>query len=178
MAARPPPPDLDDAPLSPGLYVVATPIGNLRDITLRALDVLAAADLVLAEDTRVASKLLGAYGLSAKLERYDEHGAERTRPKAMAALAEGKAVALVSDAGTPLVSDPGYKLVREAAAEGYPVFPIPGASALLPGCRRPAYRPTGSCSRFPAGRRARSKNRRRSAPPWSSSRAARGWRRA
>lgn len=127
------PPALDDAPLAPGLYVVATPIGNLRDITLRALDVLAAADLVLAEDTRIAGKLLQAYGLSAKLERYDEHGAERTRPKAMAALAAGQTVALVSDAGTPLVSDPGYKLVREAAAQGYAVFPIPGASALLAG---------------------------------------------
>jgi 16S rRNA (cytidine1402-2'-O)-methyltransferase len=133
MAKGIPPPKLDDAPLVAGLYVVATPIGNLRDITLRALDVLAAADLVLAEDTRVAAKLLQAYGLSAKLERYDEHGAERTRPKAMAALAGGKTVALVSDAGTPLVSDPGFKLVREAAAEGYPVFPIPGASALLAG---------------------------------------------
>jgi 16S rRNA (cytidine1402-2'-O)-methyltransferase len=133
MAKGIPPPKLDDAPLAPGLYVVATPIGNLRDITLRALDILAAADLVLAEDTRVAAKLLQAYGLSAKLERYDEHGAERTRPKALAALAEGKTVALVSDAGTPLVSDPGYKLVREAAADGFAVFPIPGASALLAG---------------------------------------------
>ena len=133
MAKGIPPPKLDEAPLAPGLYVVATPIGNLRDITLRALDILAAADLVLAEDTRVAGKLLQAYGLSAKLERYDEHGAERTRPKAMAALAQGKAVALVSDAGTPLISDPGYKLVREAAAEGYAVFPVPGASALLAG---------------------------------------------
>ena len=133
MARGIPPPKLDDAPLAPGLYVVATPIGNLRDITLRALDVLAAADLVLAEDTRVAGKLLSAYGLSAKLERYDEHGAERTRPKAMAALAEGRRVALISDAGTPLVSDPGYKLVREAAAQGVAVFPIPGASALLAG---------------------------------------------
>lgn len=133
MARRLPPPELDDAPLAPGLYVVATPIGNLRDITLRALDVLAGADLVLAEDTRVAGKLLGVYGLSAKLERYDEHGAERSRPKAMAALAEGKRVALISDAGTPLVSDPGYKLVREAAAAGVAVFPIPGPSALLAG---------------------------------------------
>jgi 16S rRNA (cytidine1402-2'-O)-methyltransferase len=131
MARGLPPPTLDDAPLAPGLYVVATPIGNLRDITLRALDVLAAADLVLAEDTRVAGKLLSAYGLSARLERYDEHGAERTRPRALAALAEGRRVALVSDAGTPLISDPGYKLVREAAAAGHPVFPIPGASALL-----------------------------------------------
>ncbi|HVI31654.1 16S rRNA (cytidine(1402)-2'-O)-methyltransferase [Phenylobacterium sp.] len=133
MARAFPPPALDDAPLAPGLYVVATPIGNLRDITLRALDVLHAADLVLAEDTRVAGKLLSAYGLSAKLERYDEHGAERTRPKAMAALAEGKRVALVSDAGTPLVSDPGYRLVKAAAEAGFPVFPIPGASALLAG---------------------------------------------
>lgn len=133
MARAFPPPALDDAPLAPGLYVVATPIGNLRDITLRALDVLHAADLVLAEDTRVAGKLLSAYGLSARLERYDEHGAERTRPKAMAALAEGKRVALVSDAGTPLVSDPGYRLVKAAAEVGFPVFPIPGASALLAG---------------------------------------------
>ena len=133
MARNVPPPALDDAPLAPGLYVVATPIGNLRDITLRALDVLNAADLVLAEDTRVAGKLLSAYGLSAKLERYDEHGAERTRPKALAALAQGKRVALVSDAGTPLVSDPGYRLVKEAAELGHPVFPIPGASALLAG---------------------------------------------
>jgi len=131
MARGLPPPKLDEAPLAPGLYVVATPIGNLRDITLRALDVLAAADLVLAEDTRVAAKLLAAYGLSAKLERYDEHAAERSRPRALAALAEGQRVALVSDAGTPLVSDPGYRLVREAAAAGHRVFPIPGASALL-----------------------------------------------
>ena len=131
MARGLPPPKLDEAPLAPGLYVVATPIGNLRDITLRALDVLAAADLVLAEDTRVTGKLLSAYGLSAKLERYDEHGAGRTRPRALAALADGRRVALVSDAGTPLVSDPGYRLVREAAQAGHGVFPIPGASALL-----------------------------------------------
>lgn len=132
--ARPlPPPPLNDAPLAPGLYVVATPIGNLRDITLRALDVLAAADLVLAEDTRVTGKLLSAFGLSARLERHDEHAAERARPKALAALAEGRRVALVSDAGTPLVSDPGYRLVREAAEAGHSVFPIPGASALLAG---------------------------------------------
>ena len=126
-------PALNDAPLASGLYVVATPIGNLRDITLRALDVLAQADLVLCEDTRVTGKLLHAYGISAKLERHDEHAAERARPKAMAALAEGKRVAVVSDAGTPLISDPGYRLVREAAAEGYAVFPIPGASALVAG---------------------------------------------
>lgn len=133
MARALPPPTLDDAPLAPGLYVVATPIGNLRDITLRALDVLAQADLVLAEDTRVTGKLLSAYGLSAKLERHDEHAAERARPKAMAVLADGGRVALVSDAGTPLISDPGYRLVREVAAAGHPVFPVPGASALLAG---------------------------------------------
>jgi len=126
-------PKLDEAPLAPGLYVVATPIGNLRDITLRALDVLAACDLVLAEDTRVTGKLLAAYGISAKLERHDEHAAARSRPRALALLAQGGRVALVSDAGTPLISDPGYRLVREAAAQGSAVFPIPGASALLAG---------------------------------------------
>jgi 16S rRNA (cytidine1402-2'-O)-methyltransferase len=129
--APPPPPALSDAPLAPGLYLVATPIGNLRDITLRALDVLAAADLVLAEDTRVTGKLLAAYGLSKRLERYDEHAAARARPKVLAALAEGGRVALVSDAGTPLVSDPGYRLVAEALAAGAAVWPIPGASAAL-----------------------------------------------
>ncbi len=133
MARAQPPPVLDDAPLAPGLYVVATPIGNLRDITLRALDVLAGADLVLAEDTRVTGKLLAAYSLSAKLERHDEHAAERVRPRVLALLAEGRRVALVSDAGTPLISDPGYRLVREAAAAGHAVFPIPGASALIAG---------------------------------------------
>lgn len=133
MARALPPPTLDDAPLAPGLYVVATPIGNLRDITLRALDVLAQADLVLAEDTRVTGKLLSAFGLSARLERHDEHAAERARAKAMAQLDDGGRVALVSDAGTPLISDPGYRLVREAAAAGHAVHPIPGASALLAG---------------------------------------------
>ncbi|MET3526468.1 16S rRNA (cytidine(1402)-2'-O)-methyltransferase [Phenylobacterium koreense] len=132
MSSRhPPPPALSDVPLEPGLYIVATPIGNLRDITLRALDVLAGADLVLAEDTRVAAKLLSAYGLSKKVERYDEHSAERSGPKALALLAEGARIALVSDAGTPLVSDPGFRLVREAVAQGSAVHPIPGASALL-----------------------------------------------
>src|SRR5579862_9163191 len=100
MAMPPAPPPLSDKPLASGLYVVSTPIGNLRDITLRALDVLAQADLVLAEDTRVAAKLLSVFGLSKKLERYDEHAAERTRPRALQALADGARVALVSDAGT------------------------------------------------------------------------------
>ena len=124
----PPPKDQD---LAPGLYIVATPIGNLRDITLRALDVLAQADLVLAEDTRVTGKLLSAYGLKKPLERYDEHAAERARPKILAVLAKGGRVALVSDAGTPLVSDPGYRLVNEVLEAGANVWPIPGASALL-----------------------------------------------
>ena len=131
MADRPAAPALNSAPLAPGLYLVATPIGNLRDITLRALDVLAAADLILAEDTRVTGKLLAAYGLKTRMERYDEHAAERARPKVLKALAEGQRVALVSDAGTPLVSDPGYRLVREAIAQGSAVIPIPGASSVL-----------------------------------------------
>jgi len=120
-----------DQELAPGLYIVATPIGNLRDITLRALDVLAQADLVLAEDTRVTGKLLNIYGLKKPLERYDEYAAERVRPKVLAALASGGRVALVSDAGTPLISDPGYRLVGEALDAGAQVWPIPGASALL-----------------------------------------------
>jgi 16S rRNA (cytidine1402-2'-O)-methyltransferase len=117
--------------LAPGLYLVATPIGNLRDITLRALDVLAGVDVVLCEDTRVGGKLLSAHGLRARLERYDEHAAERVRPKALALLAGGGTLALISDAGTPLVSDPGYRLVREALAQGSQVFPVPGPSAVL-----------------------------------------------
>jgi 16S rRNA (cytidine1402-2'-O)-methyltransferase len=120
-------------PVSPGLYLVATPIGNLRDITLRALDVLAAADIVLAEDTRVTGKLLAAHGISARLQRYDDHAGAKVRPKLLAALADGARVALVSDAGTPLVSDPGYRLVVEAIAQGAAVFPIPGPSAVLAG---------------------------------------------
>ena len=126
-------PPLDDRPLAPGLYVVSTPIGNLRDITLRALDVLAQADLVLAEDTRVAARLLGAFGLKAKVWRYDDHAGEAARPGILAALAQGSRVALTTDAGAPMVSDPGYRLVLEAIEQGTPVIPIPGASALLAG---------------------------------------------
>ena len=118
-------------PVEPGLYVVATPIGNLRDITLRALDVLSAADLVLAEDTRVTAKLLAAYGLKKRVERYDDHTGEQMRPKAVAQLRAGACIALVSDAGTPLVSDPGYKLVLAAIEAGARVHPIPGASSTL-----------------------------------------------
>lgn len=120
-------------PLEPGLYVVATPIGNLRDITLRALDVLGAAARVYAEDTRVARKLLDAYGLKPRLAAYHEHNAETARAAILSALAGGEAVALISDAGTPLISDPGYKLVREVVAAGHKVIPIPGPSALLAG---------------------------------------------
>jgi len=117
--------------VEPGLYLVATPIGNLRDITLRALDVLAAADLVLAEDTRVTAKLLTAYGLKAKLERCDDHASARAAEQAIERLRNGEVVALVSDAGTPLVSDPGFVVARAVIAEGLPVHPIPGPSSLL-----------------------------------------------
>ncbi len=118
-------------PVEPGLYLVATPIGNLRDMTLRALDVLAAADLVLAEDTRVTAKLLSVYGLKARLERCDDYASARAAELAVERLKEGGVVALVSDAGTPMVSDPGFVVARAAVAEGLPVHPVPGASSLL-----------------------------------------------
>src|SRR4051812_5444400 len=117
--------------LAPGLHIVATPIGNLRDITLRALEVLAAAELIACEDTRVPRKLLDHYGISTPLMPYHDHNATVARPKLMARLQAGGAVALVSDAGTPLISDPGFKLVREAAAAGHAVTALPGASATL-----------------------------------------------
>jgi 16S rRNA (cytidine1402-2'-O)-methyltransferase len=131
--ARPPlrPPELNPVPLEPGLYLVATPIGNLRDITLRALDVLAGCDLILAEDTRVSAKLLAAFGISRRIERCDDHTAERALPRVLERLAAGERIALVTDAGTPLVSDPGYVVVRAAIAAGHRVWPIPGASAAL-----------------------------------------------
>lgn len=119
--------------LSPGLYIVSTPIGNLRDITLRALDVLAGADEVLAEDTRTANKLLNAHGLRATVTAYHDHNGAQRRPDVLEKLAQGKVIALISDAGTPLVSDPGYKLVAEAAAAAVKIVPVPGASALLAG---------------------------------------------
>jgi 16S rRNA (cytidine1402-2'-O)-methyltransferase len=118
-------------PLSPGLYIVATPIGHLSDVTLRALEVLAAADLVACEDTRVTRKLLDRYGIAAPLLPYHDHNAAAARPKLLDRLGAGQAIALVSDAGTPLVSDPGYKLVRAAREAGHAVSPIPGASAVL-----------------------------------------------
>jgi 16S rRNA (cytidine1402-2'-O)-methyltransferase len=117
--------------LSPGLHVVATPIGNLADISLRALATLAAADAVVAEDTRVTKKLLAHYGIATPLVAYHEHNAAMMRPHLLARLSSGAALALVSDAGTPLISDPGYKLVTEALTQGTPVTSVPGASAVL-----------------------------------------------
>jgi 16S rRNA (cytidine1402-2'-O)-methyltransferase len=117
--------------LEPGLYVVATPIGNLFDVTLRALDVLALADLVVCEDTRVTRKLLDRYAIAAKLFAYHDHNADEVRPRLLERLGAGAALALVSDAGTPLVSDPGYKLVAAALESGHRVIPVPGASAAL-----------------------------------------------
>src|SRR5437763_1115792 len=117
--------------LAAGLYLVATPIGNLRDITLRALEILAAADLVACEDTRVTRKLFDHYGLSVPLIAYHAHNAETARPKILEKLAAGDAIALISDAGTPLISDPGYKLVRAATAAGHPVSAAPGPSSAV-----------------------------------------------
>ena len=117
--------------LSSGLHLVATPIGNLRDITLRALEVLAAADLIACEDTRVTRKLLDHYGITTPLTPYHDHNAAEARPKLIARLEAGDAVALVSDAGTPLISDPGYKLVQAAREAGVSVSALPGASAVL-----------------------------------------------
>lgn len=113
------------------LYIVPTPIGNLEDITIRALSVLRNADVIACEDTRVTSKLLSAYGFRAKMMVYNDFSTEKDRQKIFHALDEGKSVALVSDAGTPLISDPGYKLVNEAHKAGYKVISMPGASSTL-----------------------------------------------
>jgi 16S rRNA (cytidine1402-2'-O)-methyltransferase len=120
---------LDD--LAPALYITSTPIGNRGDITVRALDVLRRADRLLCEDTRMTKKLLSMYGLSRPLTTYHEHNADATRPKILHWLADGLSVALVSDAGTPLISDPGYKLVQACRADGHTVTAVPGASAIL-----------------------------------------------
>ena len=117
--------------MPPGLYIVATPIGNLGDITLRALEALKAADLIACEDTRVTGKLLNHYGIGKPTLSYNDHNAGARRPKIMEALREGKRVALVSDAGTPLISDPGFKLVREVVEEGIYVTALPGASSVM-----------------------------------------------
>jgi 16S rRNA (cytidine1402-2'-O)-methyltransferase len=119
--------------LAAGLYILATPIGNARDISLRALEVLKGCDVIAAEDTRVTSKLLSIHGISRPLIPYNDHNGGEMRPKILARLEQGQAVALVSDAGTPLVSDPGYKLVREVIAAGANIVAIPGPSAVLAG---------------------------------------------
>ncbi|MEE8371926.1 MAG: 16S rRNA (cytidine(1402)-2'-O)-methyltransferase [Sphingomonadales bacterium] len=114
-----------------GLYVTATPIGNMADITLRALDILGKADVILSEDTRVTGKLLSRHGIKSKLLSYHEHNAARVRPGILARLEAGQIVALVSDAGTPLISDPGFKLVEEARGIGVMVTSLPGPSAVI-----------------------------------------------
>jgi 16S rRNA (cytidine1402-2'-O)-methyltransferase len=118
-------------PLSAGLYVVATPIGNLKDITIRALETLAAADLVLCEDTRHSATLLDHYGIRAEKRSLHEHNERQRADEIVAAIGAGQAVAQISDAGTPLLSDPGFPLVRAVREAGLPVYAIPGASALL-----------------------------------------------
>lgn len=118
-------------PLAPGLYVVATPIGNLRDITIRALETLSAADLVLCEDTRTSARLLDHYGVRTPRSPLHEHNERSRIEPLMEELAQGRRIALISDAGTPLLSDPGFPLVRAAQERGLPVFAVPGASALL-----------------------------------------------
>jgi 16S rRNA (cytidine1402-2'-O)-methyltransferase len=115
----------------PGLYLVATPIGNLGDITLRALQTLAGVDIIACEDTRVTRRLTERYGIAAELKPYHEHNAAIARPKILERLAQGASIALVSDAGTPLISDPGFKLVREACAAGHSVIALPGPSSVL-----------------------------------------------
>lgn len=117
-------------PLAPGLHIVATPIGNMRDITLRALDVLQAADLIACEDTRVFAKLASHHGISAPTIAYSDATQEATEPRLLRALSEGRRVALVSDAGMPLISDPGYRLVRAAVERGIAVTSAPGPSAV------------------------------------------------
>ncbi len=119
--------------IPPALYIVATPIGNLRDISLRALDVLSAADYILAEDTRISAKLMAAYDIQAKLSAYHDHNVATRLPAILKDLEAGKTIALISDAGTPLVSDPGFKLARAAIDAGIDVIPLPGASAVLAG---------------------------------------------
>jgi 16S rRNA (cytidine1402-2'-O)-methyltransferase len=115
----------------PGLYLVATPIGHLGDITLRALETLAGVDIIACEDTRITRRLTERYAISAELKQYHEHNAAMARPKILEKLAQGASIALVSDAGTPLISDPGFKLVREVCAAGHSVIAVPGASSVL-----------------------------------------------
>jgi 16S rRNA (cytidine1402-2'-O)-methyltransferase len=125
--------DLAAKKLDKGLYLTATPIGHARDISLRALDILKQVDLIAAEDTRVTAKLLAIHGIVKPLTPYNDHNAARERPRLIGKLKAGARIALVSDAGTPLVSDPGFKLAREVIAEGIAVHAVPGASAVLTG---------------------------------------------
>ncbi len=118
-------------PLEPALYLVATPIGNLGDMTLRGLETLAGADVLACEDTRVTRVLLDRYGIRTRPYAYHEYNADEAGPKLLAALEAGKSVALVSDAGTPLVSDPGFRMARLAIEAGHRIVPVPGASAPL-----------------------------------------------
>ena len=118
------------SPLSPGLYIVATPIGNLSDLSARAADTLRGATLVLAEDKRVSAKLLAHVGSKAPMQAYHDHSDDRFRESLLARLGS-EAIALISDAGTPLISDPGYKLVRAARAAGHSVHTIPGPCAAI-----------------------------------------------
>lgn len=120
-------------PLAPALYVIATPIGNLGDMTVRAVTTLARADAILCEDTRVSRTLLSRYGIERPLRAFHEHNEDAEQARVLAEIAAGKSIALISDAGTPLLSDPGYKLVRAAVAAGHPVIALPGASAILAG---------------------------------------------
>jgi 16S rRNA (cytidine1402-2'-O)-methyltransferase len=121
---------VNEDPLDPGLYIVATPIGNLGDITKRAVDILARCDAVACEDTRVTAKLLNHLGIRKPLWRYDDHSSDHQREAILSAMRD-KAIALVSDAGTPLISDPGYRLVRDAREEGVSVTSLPGPSAVI-----------------------------------------------
>jgi 16S rRNA (cytidine1402-2'-O)-methyltransferase len=118
-------------PLEAGLYLVATPIGNLADITLRALTTLSLVDEIYCEDTRHSRTLLSHYGISTRLSAYHEHNAATERPRILAKLETGRRIAVISDAGTPLISDPGFKLARSAADQGHRVISLPGASAAL-----------------------------------------------
>ncbi|WP_295529604.1 16S rRNA (cytidine(1402)-2'-O)-methyltransferase [Novosphingobium sp. Chol11] len=121
---------METPPLEPGLYIVATPIGNLGDVSRRAIDILSACALIACEDTRVTGKLLYHIGIKRPMRRYDDHASDTAREQLLGEMCQIP-VALVSDAGTPLISDPGYRLVREARARGIPVTSIPGPSALV-----------------------------------------------
>ena len=125
-------PEPKSVPMKPGFYLVATPIGNLRDITFRALDVLSSVDFIICEDTRVTGKLMNAYGFKKKMQVYNDHSTDRQREALIEAVQSGQSIAVLSDAGTPLVSDPGYKLVRNAVEQGLYITSVPGPNAALP----------------------------------------------